>query len=242
MPGRIVRRNGLRTVTVRSEAQMGRFASEILADAAPKIKELKLPEGVSIAYGGDQEETESNMPSLLKSLSASILLIFLTLMFQFKDFKKSLIVLSTFILAIPGAAIGLLGLGHPFGFTAFLGTISLIGIVVRNGIILVDYADELVRDHGYDIRKASILAGQRRMRPIFLTASAAAIGVVPMIIGGSPLWTPLASVLCIGLMWSMFMTLYIIPLMYYLWLKPKKNNVSELQQLQSNDDNLMLVK
>ena len=200
---------------------MGRFASEILADATPKITALNLPEGVSISYGGDHEATENNMPNLLQSLMVSILLIFLTLMFQFKDYKKSLIVLSTFILAIPGAAIGLLGLGHPFGFTAFLGTVSLIGIVVRNGIILVDYADELVRDHGYDIRMASILAGQRRMRPIFLTASAAAIGVVPMIIGGSPMWAPMASVLCIGLMWSMFMTLYIIPLMYYLWLRPK---------------------
>ena len=243
MPGRIVRRNGLRTITVRSEAQMGRFASEILADASPRIKELNLPEGVSISYGGDQEDTESNMPNLLKSLLTSILLIFLTLMFQFKDVKKSLIVLSTFILAIPGAAIGLLGLGHPFGFTAFLGTISLIGIVVRNGIILVDYADELRRDHGHTILEAALLAGQRRMRPIFLTASAAAIGVVPMIIGGSPLWAPLASVLCIGLMWSMFMTLYIIPLMYYLWLRPKKKkSTGKIHQIKEHDEFMLAGK
>ena len=224
MPGRIVRRNGLRTITVRSEAQLGRFASEILADAIPQIEKLDLPEGVRIGYGGDQEATEENMPSLITSLAASVLLIFLTLMFQFKDVRKSLIILSTFVLAIPGAAIGLLALNHPFGFTAFLGTISLIGIVVRNGIILVDYADELVRDHGYGFREAALLAAQRRMRPIFLTASAAAIGVVPMIVGGSSLWAPLASVLCIGLMWSMFMTLYIIPLMYNLWLGPKSSD------------------
>lgn len=224
MPGRIVRRNGLRTITVRSETQMGRFASEVLADAIPEIEKLDLPEGIRIGYGGDQEATEENMPSLITSLLASVLLIFLTLMFQFKDIRKSLIVLSTFVLAIPGAAIGLLSLNHPFGFTAFLGTISLIGIVVRNGIILVDYADELVRDHGYGIREAALLAAQRRMRPIFLTASAAAIGVVPMIVGGSSLWAPLASVLCIGLMWSMFMTLYIIPLMYNLWLRPKTSD------------------
>ncbi len=233
MPGRIAHRNGLRTVTIRSEAQMGKYSSEILADATPKIEALQLPAGVSINYGGDLEDQNENLPQLVKSLGISILLIFLVLMFQFKDYRKSLIILSTFILAIPGAAIGLLGLGHPFGFTAFLGTISLIGIVVRNGIILVDYADELVRDHGYDLRKASLLAAQRRMRPIFLTASAAAIGVVPMIIGGSSLWAPLASVLCIGLMWSMFMTLYIIPLMYYLWLKPK-NESTEVKQLNAS--------
>ena len=222
MPGRIVRRNGLRTITVRSEAQLGLFASEILAVATPKIEALNLPEGIEINYGGDREATDENMPTLIKSLSVSVLLIFLVLMFQFKDYRKALIILSTFILAIPGAAIGLLGLGHPFGFTAFLGTISLIGIVVRNGIILVDYADELRRDHGYEILEAAILAAKRRMRPIVLTASAAAMGVVPMIVGGSSLWAPMASVLCIGLMWSMFMTLYIIPLMYYLWLRPKK--------------------
>ena len=231
MPGRIAHRNGLRTITIVSEAQWGRFPSDILVDAEPKIENIELPSGISINYGGDKKSTLDNMPNLITALSISILLIFLTLMFQFKSIKKTLIILSTFLLSIPGAAIGLLALGHPFGFTAFLGTISLIGIVVRNGIILVDYADELVRDKGYDIRKASLLAAQRRMRPIFLTASAAAIGVVPMIISGSPLWAPLASVLCIGLMWSMFMTLYIIPLMYYKWLEPKKDSKLKLQEI-----------
>lgn len=224
MPGRIAHRNGLRTITVSSEAQWGRYASEMLADAEPRLKALQLPEGVSVSYGGDHKSTIDNMPNLIQALLISVMLIFLILMFQFKNIKKSLIILSTFLLSIPGAAIGLLSLDHPFGFTAFLGTISLIGIVVRNGIILVDYADELVRDHGYDLRTAALLAAQRRMRPIFLTASAAAIGVVPMIISGSPLWAPMASVLCVGLMWSMFMTLYIIPLMYFSWLTVKSEN------------------
>jgi multidrug efflux pump subunit AcrB len=106
------------------------------------------------------------------------------------------------------------------GMTAFMGIISLIGIVVRNGIILVDYADHLVRDQGYSIKAAAVAAGKRRMRPIFLTSAAAAVGVVPMIIGKSPLWAPLGSVLALGLIVSMIFTLFVVPVLYYLFIKP----------------------
>lgn len=225
--GQIIRRNGLRTLTVRSEAQKGVFASEMLAEIKPEIEALPLPPGVRIAYGGDQEETEENMPNMQKSLIISVMLIFLTLMFQFKSVKRCLVILSTFVLSLLGAACGLLLTGYPFGFTAFLGLISLIGIVVRNGIILVDYADELVRDHGMSIRDAALNAAQRRMRPIFLTSSAAAIGVVPMIVGGSPLWAPLGSVLAVGLMFSMVITLLVVPVLYYLMLTSKRERVEQ---------------
>lgn len=103
--------------------------------------------------------------------------------------------------------------------TGFMGIISLIGIVVRNGIILVDYTDELIRDHGYSHREAAIAAAKRRMRPIFLTSSAAAVGVVPMIVSKSPMWAPLGSVLAFGLLFSMVLTLFIVPVMYYKLLK-----------------------
>lgn len=106
------------------------------------------------------------------------------------------------------------------GMTAFMGIISLIGIVVRNGIILVDFADELVHEHGYSIKDAALAAAKRRMRPIFLTSSAGAVGVVPMIISKSPLWAPLGSVLAFGLIVSMVLTLFIVPVMYYKFVKP----------------------
>jgi multidrug efflux pump subunit AcrB len=103
-----------------------------------------------------------------------------------------------------GAVFGLYVTGNNFGFTAFLGFISLAGIVVRNAIILIDYINELLAE-GMDIRTAAIESGKRRMRPIFLTAMAAAIGVLPMILSGSSLWSPLASVLAFGVVWSMLM-------------------------------------
>ncbi|MAU16013.1 MAG: acriflavin resistance protein [Muricauda sp.] len=217
--GVISHRNGLRTLTVRSEAQMGIKASTILNEVKPLIDELELPNGISINYGGEYESSAETMPPMATSLAVSLVLIFLVLMFQFKNFTRVLIVLSTFPLSLLGAFLGLKLTGNPFGFTAFMGVISLIGIVVRNGIILVDYADELAIDHNYSIKGAAKAAGKRRMRPIFLTSAAAAVGVIPMILGKSPLWAPLGSVLAVGLIVSMVLTLFIIPILYFKFAK-----------------------
>jgi multidrug efflux pump subunit AcrB len=119
-----------------------------------------------------------------------------------------------------GAVAGLVITGNVLGFTAAVGLISLVGIVIRNSIILVDYADELRRREHLPAAEAAIHAGVRRLRPIFLTSMAAAVGVLPMIISGSPLWAPLASVFSIGIVWSMVMTLLVIPAVYALAMKP----------------------
>ncbi|MVT08552.1 MMPL family transporter [Chitinophaga sp. ysch24] len=223
--GVIAHRNGLRTLTVLSEAQMGRRASEILKDVKPQIEKLRLPPGISISYGGDEESSNDNAPGMGIALGTSLILILLTLLFQFRTFGKTLIVLSTFPLSLLGAFLGLYLTGNPMGMTAFMGIISLIGIVVRNGIILVDYADELVRDHHYTIKAAGLAAAKRRMRPIFLTSAAAAIGVVPMILGKSPLWAPLGSVLASGLIVSMILTLFVVPVLYFLFVRPAPPDV-----------------
>lgn len=146
----------------------------------------------------------------------------MTLLFQFKNFGKTLIILATFPLSLLGAFLGLYVTGNPMGFTAFMGIISLIGIVVRNGIILVDYADELVLEHGYTVKAAALAAAKRRMRPIFLTSAAAAVGVVPMIVSKSPMWGPLGSVLAFGLIVSMILTLFVVPVLYYRFIKPQR--------------------
>ncbi|NLR77414.1 efflux RND transporter permease subunit [Chitinophaga eiseniae] len=218
--GVIAHRNGIRTLTVLSEAQMGIMASEVLKNAQPEIDKLSLPPGISIKYGGDAESSAENAPGMATALGTSLILILLTLLFQFKTFGKTLIILATFPLSLLGAFLGLYVTGNPMGMTAFMGIISLIGIVVRNGIILVDYADELIHDHGYTVKAAALAAAKRRMRPIFLTSAAAAIGVVPMIIGKSPLWAPLGSVLASGLIVSMILTLFVVPVLYYLFVRP----------------------
>lgn len=219
--GIIAHRNGLRTLTVMTEAQKGIKAAKILAAIQPEIDKIKLPEGIKLVYGGEFENTNETGPGMMMSLGISLILIFLVLLFQFKNFTKVLIVLSTFPLSLLGAFLGLKLTGNPMGFTAFMGIISLIGIVVRNGIILVDYADELVHEHGYTVKAAAMATGKRRMRPIFLTSVAAAVGVVPMIAGKSPLWAPLGSVLAVGLIVSMIMTLFVVPILYYRFVKPE---------------------
>lgn len=219
--GTVAHRNGLRALTIQSEAQLGVKASVIMAKVQPEIEKLALPEGIRIAYGGELESSGESAPGMGVSLGVSLILIFMTLLFQFKNFGKTLIILATFPLSLLGAFLGLYVTGNPMGFTAFMGIISLIGIVVRNGIILVDYADELVIKHGYTIKAAALAAAKRRMRPIFLTSAAAAVGVVPMIVSKSPMWGPLGSVLAFGLIVSMILTLFVVPVLYYRFIKPQ---------------------
>ncbi len=157
---------------------------------------------------------------MIIALGISIILIFLILLFQFKNLKETMLVMLTIPLSLFGAFLGLLITGNNFGFTAFVGLISLSGVVVRNAIILIDYTNELLRK-GDRIPEAAIEAGKRRLRPIFLTAMAAAFGVLPMILSGSPMWSPLASVLAVGVVWSMIMALLTIPVLYALLIKPK---------------------
>jgi hypothetical protein len=115
-------------------------------------------------------------------------------------------------------------MGYPFSITAFVGITSLCGMVVRNGIILIDYAVKLKGRSAMPIKEAALKAGKRRMRPIFLTSAAAAVGVIPMILSRSSLWGPLGTVICFGLLISMVLTLYILPILYSLAYsdKPKK--------------------
>jgi len=141
--------------------------------------------------------------------------IFLVLLMQFRNLSEPLIVMCSIPLALFGAVLGLLLTRNPFGFTAFLGMIALCGIVVRNAIILIDYTNEKLRE-GRSLEEAATEAGERRLRPIFLTTMAAAVGVTPMIISGSSLWSPLASVIAVGLVSSMFFTLTVVPVLFVL--------------------------
>lgn len=210
---RIVRRNGVRTLTVRSFVQGGHYASELLNTVRPQIEKLPLPPGYRIEFAGEKLNQDETLPQMLVALGISLTAIFLTLLIQFRNISETLIVMSSIPLALPGAVLGLILTHNPFGFTAFMGLISLCGIVVRNAIILVDYVNEKMRE-GHSLEQAATEAGERRLRPIFLTTMAAAVGVTPMILSGSSLWSPLASVIAIGLICSMFITLLVVPVLF----------------------------
>jgi len=213
--GTIVRRNGVRTLTIMGDVKRGVIPSKVFSVLSPKINKIKLPKGVNITYGGDREASIYNYVPMAKSMFVSIILIFFIILLEFKTIRKTLLIISTMPLSIFGAGLGLFLLHYPFSFTSFIGIIGLMGIVVRNGIILVDYANQLVTTKGLSYKEAGLAAGKRRMRPIFLTSMAAAIGVIPMILSRSPLWGPLGTVICFGLIFGMILTLLTLPVYYW---------------------------
>jgi multidrug efflux pump subunit AcrB/outer membrane protein TolC len=210
---RIVRRNGVRTLTIRAFVKSGYYASQLLKKAMPQIEALKLPLGYRIYYGGEKDNQGETFPQMVVALAISLVVIFLVLLVQFRTISEPLVVMASIPLTLFGAILGLVITRNPFGFTSFMGLISLCGIVVRNGIILVEYCNERIAG-GASLEQAAEEAGARRLRPIFLTSMAAAIGMVPMILSGSSLWSPLASVMSFGLVFSMFFTLLVIPVLF----------------------------
>ncbi len=214
--GSIVHRSGIRTITVRVDLAMGVYAAPILSQIQDKIAKMKSPPGLSIGYGGEYEQNIEAMTPMYYSLIISIFLIFMILLGQFRNTKTALLIMATMPLTIFGAAFGVFITGYPFSVTAFIGIISLMGIVVRNGIIYVSYAEELRLGQNLSLEEAAIAAAKRRMRPIFLTAACAAVGVIPMILSRSSLWGPLGAVICFGLMFGLVLSLIVMPVLYYL--------------------------
>lgn len=219
--GAIAHRNGVRCLTVRIDQKRGVFAMDVQKKLEGIIARTPLPDGVAVTYGGEKEATAETFIPMVVALATSIVLVFLVLLCQFKRLRKTLLVMLTMPLSLFGAALGLWVCNYPFCLTAFVGIIGLMGIVVRNGIILVSYADEL-RAEGLGVREAAMAAGKRRMRPIYLTSMAAAMGVVPMIVSRSLLWGPLGAATAFGLVLSMILTLFVLPVAYWLVIEKEK--------------------
>ncbi|NLO90384.1 MAG: efflux RND transporter permease subunit, partial [Elusimicrobia bacterium] len=212
--GQVVRRNGRLTLTLRGDVAFGKLAAPVFSRISKRIKALEKPGSVNVSYGGEYDMSLEIYEPFIKALITGIILIFLILLFQFRTARIAFLVMATMPLSLVGSMFGLFLLGFPFGMTCFIGLIGLFGMVVRNGVILISYAHEL--EHGgMSVKEAAFAAGKRRLRPIFLTASAAAVGVIPLITSGSLLWGPLGTVICFGLIGSTILTLYVLPVAYW---------------------------
>lgn len=218
-PSQIARRSGVRTLTVRANPADGVLPSEVLKPIQQELGKIPLPPGYRFETGGEKEGQDETGGKMVTAFLVSIVLIYIVMLFQFRNTRETLLVMLSIPLTLFGAIGGLLLTNNVLGFTASVGLISLAGVVIRNAIILVDYADELRAKEGLDVTEAAVHSGLRRIRPIFLTSMAAAVGVLPMILSGSPLWAPLASVFSVGIIWSMVMTLLVIPTVYALVMK-----------------------
>ncbi len=210
---RIVRRNHVRTLTVYAYSDGTRLASQILAEAQPKIAALPLPSGVTLGYGGEQEEIGRTFTELMLILNLSIAANLVIVLWEFNSFRAGLTILAAIPLSMTGAILGLYWMHQPFGFMAFLGIISLAGVVTNHAIVLFEYALEEQRQ-GLPLNQALLSAGRKRLRPVLLTVLLSIFGVLPQALNGGSLWPPLAWALIFGLLMSLVLTLVVMPSFY----------------------------
>lgn len=221
--GKLVHRNGVRTMTVQADTPWGVSdpkAQEALDEYVQTKLPQILPEGVEWAYGGTIETDQETGGKMAAGLAISILLIYVFLVINFRKLRLSLVALSASVLSFPGMVLGLLIFGLDFGTTCVLGLISLLGMIMRNAILIFEHSEELVAK-GWDARDAAYDAGKRRMIPIFLTSMTTAVGVVPMILSGSSLWEPMGVVILVGTIVSLAFIVLILPVMYWKLCKHK---------------------
>ncbi len=214
--GAIVRRNGVRTISIVGEPLRGYNANQLTSALKEKVETIHFDPDLSWEVGGMAEKDAETIPMVVKGVLIAVLIIFFILLFHFKRISLALVNLSSMSLCIFGAAIGLYITGFDVSLTCVLGVVSLMGILVRNGIIMLDYAEELRRDKGLSVRDAAFQAGERRMRPIFLTSAAASVGVLPMMIENNTLWSPMGAVIFFGTLISMVLIATILPVLYWL--------------------------
>src|SRR6516165_7446020 len=204
-----------RTISVQSFTIPGALPSEVFAAAWPKIQELRktLPPGYRIVVSGEQAKQEQGFRNLALVMMISIALIFLALAFQFRHSIKPLLVLAATPYGIVGALIALYLMRAPFGFMAFLGIASLIGVIVGHVIVLFDFIEEM-HEKGEPLEQALPDAGIQRIRPVMITVLATILALFPLALEGGPLWRPLCYAQIGGLAVATFITLLLVPVLY----------------------------
>ena len=213
----IERHNAIRTINIGCDLR-GRTSQ---VDAEQKIRKWieehisTLPEGVSIEYGGLSTINKQLIPQILWSIVAALLVMFVLLLYHFGKVSLAILALSSSILCIFGAFVGLSIFDMEISITVVLGIVSLIGIIVRNAIIMYEYAEELQRTKHLSVREAAFMAGLRRMRPVFLTSATTALGVLPMILAQTSLWMPMGVVICFGTILTLPLTITVLPVVYW---------------------------
>lgn len=217
-PNQIARQNRQRVIGVGGNLQ-DRTEGEVQKDAIAALKKVELPQGVYWSMGQQQIQKERDYAGLGMAVFLAILLIYMLLAAQFESFIYPLVVLFSVPLCAIGLVLGLFITGRSFSMTAFIGLLMLVGISVKNGILLVDYTNQL-RERGMPRDEALLTAGPTRLRPILMTTLCAIIGMLPLALGlgaGSELYVPLATAVIGGLTTSTVLTLYVIPAVYTLF-------------------------
>jgi multidrug efflux pump subunit AcrB len=229
-PPLIWRRDRLPTLTVQADAAGGAQPADIVDALRPDIEKLnaELPSGYLVSIGGTAEESAKSRASVFAAAPLMVLAMLVVLMMQMQSFAKLALVLSVAPLGIIGVVAALLLSGRPLGFIAILGVIALVGMIVRNSVILVDQIDTEIA-HGRTRWDAVVEATVHRFRPILLTAAAAILGMIP--IAPTVFWGPMAFAIMGGLAIATLLTLIFLPALYVVWFRIRENEGTETEPL-----------
>ena len=215
----ISHRNNIRCVTVGADLRGDASAPAVMKKVDKIVKEMQTndtdPLTASVTYGGLGAVNDAVIPQLLMSVFAALLVMFALLLFHFSNIKISVLSLSMSVLCVFGTCLGLYIFNLDYSITALLGMVSLIGIIVRNAIIMYEYAESLRTEKHLPAKEAAFNAGLRRMRPIFLTSATTALGVIPMIIAHTGLWMPMGVVICFGTIFTLPLVVTVLPVVYW---------------------------
>lgn len=212
----IIRRFDRNCITVSADMKFWKPQTKSIKKIKQYIKNnIEIPDGVEIKFGGLDTLNKAVIPQILASFIAAIFVLFFFMLLYFKKADISILTIAASSLCLFGAFFGEWLFGLDFGMTSVLGVVSLIGIIVRNGIIMYEFAEELRVQKRFSAKEAAMEAGSRRMRPIFLTSATTALGVLPMIISRNPLWMPMGVVICFGVVLSLVIVLSVMPVTYW---------------------------
>jgi multidrug efflux pump subunit AcrB len=212
-----------RTISVQSFTRAGVLPSEVFKAAKPKLDQLQasLPPGYRIIISGEQAKQEQGFVNLALVMAVSIGMIFLALAFQFKHAVKPFLVLAAAPYGVVGALIALYVMHSAFGFMAFLGIASLVGVIVSHVIVLFDFIEEM-HEKGEPLEEALLDAGIVRLRPVMITVGATVLALFPLAMHGGPLWQPLCYAQIGGLGVATFITLLLVPVLYSIFVMDLK--------------------
>ena len=233
-PPKIIRKARQRILTVKVtpyETSLGELAEEINTKVLPKIDK---PAGYTIRLAGSYEDQQESFGKLGMLGALILILVYIVMASQFESFSKPGIIMFTVPFALSGVILALWITGVSLDMIGALGVVLLVGIVVKNGIVLVDYIN-LLRERGHELNEAIQMSGQSRLRPVLMTAFTTILGMVPMAVSqgeGAEMWRPLGIVVIGGLTISTFLTLYIVPVLY--GAISKKGEQDKLKKVREN--------
>ncbi|MBR5480220.1 MAG: efflux RND transporter permease subunit [Bacteroidaceae bacterium] len=210
----IVHRNDERCISVTAEGKRNVLAAPLQARIGKMIEQMDLPQDVMAEVGGEIEKNDEIVPDIMMGIGLALVIIFFFILFNFKRFGITFVCMAAISLSVPGAMIGLAIADRTLGLTSLFGFITLMGIIMRNEILIFEHADDKMAE-GMSARDAAYDAGRRRMVPIFLTTATTAVGVIPMIIAGSSFWMPVGITIFAGGIGTLILIVNVLPVVYW---------------------------